>query len=81
MSTVKIVKENFKKILSNLKVNKFVRLFLVVFGFIGIITPFTPWGFLFFVGLEIMGVRLLFVDKFKKKFMEWKRLLKRNKNL
>ncbi len=81
MSTVKIVKEHFKKILSNLKVNKFVGLFLVVFGFIGIITPFTPWGFLFFVGLEIMGVRLLFVDKFKKKFMEWKRLLKRNKNL
>ncbi len=45
---------------------------LVIVGFIGLVTPFTPWGFLFFVGLELLGLRLAFskyIEKFKSKRM------------
>ena len=63
------MKSNIKKFFSHLKVKKFVGIFLVIFGFIGLVTPFTPWGFLFFIGLEMIGVRFLFIDKIKKRFM------------
>jgi small-conductance mechanosensitive channel len=45
---------------------------LIVFGFIALITPLTPGGLLFFVGLELIGVRFAFTDKIK-------HLLKRKK--
>ena len=41
---------------------------LVVVGLTGIFTPFTPWGFLFFVGLELLGLRLAlskYIERFK----------------
>ncbi|KKT96338.1 MAG: hypothetical protein UW97_C0015G0002 [Parcubacteria group bacterium GW2011_GWA2_45_15] len=41
---------------------------LVVIGLISIITPLTPVGFLLVLGLEILGVRVLFWDKLKKWF-------------
>jgi small-conductance mechanosensitive channel len=49
----------------NSKFKKIIGIFFVIFGFIGIITPFTPWGILFFVGLELLGFRFLFLDKIK----------------
>ena len=63
---MKLTKELLKKIFLNLYVRKLVGIFLVVFGLIGIVTPLTPWGFLFFVGLEILGVHFLFIEKTKK---------------
>jgi hypothetical protein len=42
--------------------------FLVVFGFLALITPLTPGGLLFFVGLEILGLRIVFFDKVKNTF-------------
>ena len=63
------IKSNIKKFFLNPKVKKCVGIFLVIFGFIGLVTPFTPWGFLFFIGLEMIGVRFLFIDKIKKRFM------------
>lgn len=50
------------------KVRKVAGVILVIVGFIGIVTPFTPWGILFFVGLEILGVRFLLWDKIKSLF-------------
>ena len=59
----------FKKIWrENPKVKKTVGVILVIVGFIGIVTPFTPWGLLFFLGLEILGVRFLIWDKIKSLF-------------
>jgi hypothetical protein len=48
----------------------------IIIGIISILTPFTPVGFMFFVGLELLGVREVFGDKIKK----WaKRFKKENK--
>ena len=63
------MKDFFKKLIANNpKLKKIVGVVLVVFGFVGLVTPFTPWGILFFVGLELLGVRFLFWDKFKNWF-------------
>ena len=56
-----------KKLFNNPTVRKVVGIFLVIFGFIGIVTPFTPWGILFFVGLELLGVHFLWLEKIKDK--------------
>ena len=56
-----------KKIFKNPLIRKALGLFLVIFGFIGIVTPFTPWGILFFVGLELLGVHFLWLEKIKDK--------------
>lgn len=52
----------------NPKIRKCVGAVMVVLGLISVITPFTPFGFLLVVGLEILGVRVLFWDKIKKWF-------------
>lgn len=44
---------------------KVIGVILVIVGLLGIITPLTPWGFLFFVGLELLGLRLVFQEKMK----------------
>lgn len=51
------------------RLKKSVGWFLVVFGFLALITPLTPGGLLFFVGLEILGLRLVFTEKVKRFFM------------
>jgi len=53
---------------NNPKIRKICGVILVVVGAISIITPFTPFGFLIFFGLEILGVRILFIDKIKNIF-------------
>lgn len=47
------------------RLKKVVGWFLVVFGFLALITPLTPGGLLFFVGLEILGLRLVFTNKLR----------------
>lgn len=42
-------------------------LFLIV-GFFALVTPLTPGGVLFFVGLEILGLRIVFTEKMKRIF-------------
>jgi hypothetical protein len=60
------MKEFFKKMwLENQKVRKTVGVVFVVIGLLSVITPFTPVGFLLLVGLEILGIRLVFWDKVK----------------
>lgn len=41
------------------KTRKCIGVFFVIFGFVTLVTPFTPGGILFFVGLEFLGVRLI----------------------
>jgi len=47
---------------------KFAGVILVIIGLISIITPFTPVGFLLIVGLEILGLRVIFWDVITKWF-------------
>lgn len=47
------------------RLKKFFGWFLVVFGFLALVTPLTPGGLLFFVGLEILGVRFVGIEKIK----------------
>jgi uncharacterized protein YqgC (DUF456 family) len=38
---------------------------LVIFGFVTLVTPLTPGGSLFFVGLEVLGLRFVGIEKIK----------------
>jgi uncharacterized protein YqgC (DUF456 family) len=58
------------------KLKKVLGIILVVVGFVGIITPFTPWGVLFFVGLEFLGIRFIFIDKIKNYFKKKEKIAK-----
>lgn len=46
-------------------------IFCIVAGILSILTPLTSWGILAFVGLELLGVRLLFVEKGKAHALHW----------
>ena len=63
------MKEYFKKTWNeNQKIRKTVGVILVIIGFISVITPFTPVGFLLIVGLELLGIRFLFWEKIRNWF-------------
>ncbi|MEI6346212.1 MAG: NAD(P)H-dependent oxidoreductase [bacterium] len=53
-----------------------VGIFCIIAGIVSIVTPLTSWGFLFFVGLELIGVRLLFVEKGKAHARHWYQCVK-----
>jgi uncharacterized protein YqgC (DUF456 family) len=44
---------------------KLLGVLLVILGVISVVTPFTPFGWLIFVGLEFLGIRLAFWEKIK----------------
>lgn len=50
------------------RLKKIVGWFLVIFGFLALVTPLTPGGLLFFIGLEILGIRFVYTEKLKKFF-------------
>ena len=54
---------------------KALGIFLILLGLLALITPLTPGAWLAFIGLELLGFRLAFYQKFK----EWWRK-KRAKN-
>jgi hypothetical protein len=61
--------ERFHKYtLTRPRLKKIVGWFLVVFGFLALVTPLTPGGLLFFVGLEILGIRFVGTEKIKALF-------------
>ncbi len=47
------------------RLRKIVGWFLVVFGFLMLVTPLTPGGSLFFIGLEVLGLRIIGYEKIK----------------
>jgi len=63
---------------------KALGIFLIILGFLALITPFSPGSWLILVGLELLGLRFLLEDKmpaflkngYKDRF---RNLLKKNK--
>ncbi|MEK7089546.1 MAG: hypothetical protein AAB920_01880 [Patescibacteria group bacterium] len=43
-----------------------VGIILILVGFTALITPFTPGSWLAFIGLELLGVRVLLSDKLRR---------------
>jgi uncharacterized protein YqgC (DUF456 family) len=46
-------------------IKKAIGIVLILVGFVAFVTPFTPGSWLVFIGLELLGVRILFFDKLK----------------
>jgi len=58
--------ERFNKYtLTRPRTKKIVGWFFVVIGFVALITPLTPGGILFFIGLEVLGIRFIGTEKVK----------------
>ena len=49
------------------RLKKTLGVFLVIFGFIGVILPVMPGAILVFIGLEFLGLRFLFIDRLLKR--------------
>ncbi|MEK7635269.1 MAG: hypothetical protein AAB446_02465 [Patescibacteria group bacterium] len=47
------------------KVKKTIGVVFIMIGLISLLTPLTPGSWLAIIGLEFLGVRILFLDKFK----------------
>ena len=47
------------------KTKKVVGVILILIGLTALLTPLTPGSWLAIIGLELLGVRILFFDKFK----------------
>ncbi|MEK7120125.1 MAG: PGPGW domain-containing protein [Patescibacteria group bacterium] len=52
-------------------VKKTIGTLLIILGLLALVTPFTPGSWLIFVGLEFLGVRILFWDKIKSWFQKY----------
>ena len=63
------MKESLKRLREYLrnkpKIKKTVGIILVIIGIVALVTPFTPGSWLVFIGLELLGFRILLADKFK----------------
>jgi len=62
MNLLKIIKEY---IYNKPKIKKVVGVILIFVGLTTLITPFTPGSWLAIIGLELLGIRILFFNKFK----------------
>lgn len=47
------------------RIKKMVGVILILVGLAAFFTPLTPGSWLAIIGLELLGVRILFFDKFK----------------
>ena len=60
----------YKKISESKSITKKIAgIILILLGFFGLVTPFTPGSWLIFVGFELLGFRLAIWDKIKAKFL------------
>ena len=62
MNLLKIIKEYIH---NRPKIKKVVGVILILVGLAAFFTPLTPGSWLAIIGLELLGVRILFFDKFK----------------
>lgn len=62
MNLFKIVKEYIH---NRPRIKKVVGIILILVGLAAFFTPFTPGSWLAIIGLELLGVRILFFDKLK----------------
>jgi hypothetical protein len=66
-------KDKIKKISDkNPSLKKIIGVALIVYGFLALITPFTPGSWLIIVGFEFLGIRLVVWDNIKAKFKKKK---------
>lgn len=47
------------------KIKKTIGIILILVGLAALLTPFTPGSWLLFIGLELLGLRVLLSDKLK----------------
>jgi len=66
MNLLKIVKEYVR---DKPKIKKTIGIILILIGLAALFTPLTPGSWLVFIGLELLGLRILLSDKLK----FWKR--------
>ena len=59
---LKIIKEYIH---NRPRIKKTVGVILILLGLAALVTPLTPGSWLAFIGLELLGVRILFSDKLK----------------
>jgi len=52
-------------------VKKTIGILLIIIGLLALATPFTPGSWLIFIGLELLGFRILFWDKTKAWFQKY----------
>ena len=62
MNWLKIIKEYIH---NRPRIKKTVGVILILIGLAAFFTPFTPGSWLAIIGIELLGVRILFFDKFK----------------
>ncbi len=64
---LKIIKEY---IYNRPKVKKVVGVILILIGLAALITLLTPSSYLVIIGLELLGIRILFFNQFRRRFSE-----------
>ncbi|HEY4510380.1 MAG TPA: hypothetical protein VJJ73_00905 [Candidatus Paceibacterota bacterium] len=57
----------------NPKVKKTIGVLLIVIGLTALVTPLTPGSWLAVIGLELLGVRILFFEKLINFWKNWKK--------
>ena len=62
MNLLKTIKEYIH---NRPRIKKTVGVILILIGLVAFFTPFTPGSWLAIIGIELLGVRILFFDKFK----------------
>ena len=62
MNWLKIIKEYIH---NRPRIKKTVGVILILIGLAAFFTPFTPGSWLAIIGIELLGVRILFFDKLK----------------
>ena len=65
MNLLKIVKEYIN---NKPKIKKTIGIILILIGLAALLTPLTPGSWLLFIGLELLGLRVLLSDKLLKFF-------------
>jgi hypothetical protein len=77
---VKLFKAIKEYINRNPKVKKAIGVTLILIGLVSLLTPLTPGSWLAIIGLELLGVRILFLDKFKFWNWNWRKKKKPEEN-
>ena len=65
MNLLRIVKEYIN---DKPKIKKTIGIILILIGLAALLTPLTPGSWLLFIGLELLGLRVLLSDKLLKFF-------------
>ena len=62
MNLLKIIKEYIQ---NKPRIRKVIGVILILVGLVALFTPLTPGSWIAIIGLELLGVHILFFDKLK----------------